>query len=139
MVDILKALSVEVHCDQCGDFNIGAEVIAESQRLLAGGCPGSPYECPPQWFASLLPQPALESLQRAWKALQSATRSPVRQVSLDEALRVTPRPDHKLDPRALPRWEDDGGFIPTKAGALDAPPTQSSPRRPGPTPTTTEG
>lgn len=28
MTDILKALSVDVHCDQCGDFDIGADVIA---------------------------------------------------------------------------------------------------------------
>lgn len=42
MVDILRTLAVEVHCDQCGDFEIGADVIAESQRMLAEGCLGSP-------------------------------------------------------------------------------------------------
>ena len=100
MTDILKALSVDVHCDQCGDFDIGADVIAESQRLLAEGCPGSPHECPPQLFARLLPLPALESLRRAWNALESATHTPVRQIA--------------LDPRTLARWEDDGGYIPNK-------------------------
>jgi hypothetical protein len=112
VIDILKALSVDVHCDQCGDFSIGADVIAESQRLLAEGCPGSPHECPPQLFGTLLPQSALESLRRAWDALEHATNGPVRQISLDDAPRVASRPKDALDPRTLARWEDDGGYIP---------------------------
>ena len=115
MVDILKVLTVDVHCDQCGDFNIGADVVAESQRLLAEGCPGSPYECPPELFATLLPESALESLQTAWGALESAARGPVRQISLDDSLRVAAHPNDKPDPRTIARWEDDGGYIPAKA------------------------
>ncbi len=115
MVDILKVLTVDVHCDQCGDFNIGADVVAESQRLLAEGCPGSPYECPPELFATLLPESALESLQTAWNELESAARGRVRQISLDDSPRVATRPNDKLDPRTIARWEDDGGYIPTKA------------------------
>ncbi len=115
MTDLLKHLVLDVHCDQCGDFNIGADVIAESQRLLAEGCPGSPYECPPELFATLLPQSALESLQAAWDALESATRDPVRQISLDDSPRDAPRTKDKLDPRTIARWEDDSGYVPAKA------------------------
>lgn len=88
MIDILKHISVDVHCDQCGDFTIGADVIAESQRLLARGCPGSPYECPPDLFASLLDPSALEALEKAWVDLESAIQAPVRQVRLRDASRV---------------------------------------------------
>ncbi len=34
MTDILKSLSVDIHCHQCGDFTLGADVIAESQSHL---------------------------------------------------------------------------------------------------------
>lgn len=115
MVDILKALTLDVHGDQCGDFDIGADVVADSQRLLAAGCPGSPHECPPELFATLLPESALESLRTAWNELESAARGPVRQVSLDDSPHVAPRPNDKLDPRTIARWEDDGGYIPTTA------------------------
>ncbi len=114
MTDILRALSVDVHCDRCGDFSIGADVIAESQRLLAEGCPGSPHECPPQLFARLLPQTALESLQRAWNALETAAYSPVRQIALDDAPHVATRVSDELDSRTIARWEDDGGYVPRK-------------------------
>lgn len=33
MTDLLRALSVDIHRDQCGDFPVGAEVIAERPRL----------------------------------------------------------------------------------------------------------
>lgn len=112
MVDILKALSVQVHCGQCGDFDIGADVIAESQRLLAQGCPGSPHECPPELLATLVPQSALESLEKAWVELESATRPPVRQLALDHAPRIEREPHVQLDPRTIARWEDDGGYVP---------------------------
>lgn len=93
MTDILKTLAVDVHCDQCGDFTIGADVIAESQRLLAEGCPGSPHECPPTLLATLLPQPVLESLETTWSARERA---------------LSGRPE----PRSISRWEDDGGYVP---------------------------
>lgn len=117
MTDLLKHVAVEVHCDQCGDFTVGADVIAESQRLLAQGCPGSSYECPPTLFASLLEPSAVDALQRAWSALERTVRSPVREVSAD-ALRIALAPNDKQDPRAVLRWEDDGGYIPgTPRGA----------------------
>lgn len=115
MVDILKALTVDVHCDQCGDFNLRGDVIAESQRLLAEGCPGSPHECPPELYATLLPQSALESLRRAWDALESGTRRPVRQISLAGLSRGAPPPNDALESRTIARWEDDGGYVPTEA------------------------
>lgn len=111
MTDLLKHVAVEVHCDQCGDFTVRADVIAESQRLLAQGCPGSSYECPPTLFATLLEPSAIDALQRAWSALESTVGSPVREVSAD-ALRIFVSPD-KQDPRAVLRWEDDGGYIPS--------------------------
>ncbi len=116
MTDILKALSVDVHCDQCGDFNLGADTIAESQRLLAEGCPGSPHECPPALFATLLPQAALQSLQRAWSALESATQSPIRQLSLEGSPRLALHSIDNLEARAIARWEDDGGCVPSETG-----------------------
>lgn len=119
MIDILKALSVDVHCEQCGDFNVGADVIAESQRLLAAGCPGSFHECPPQWLATLLPQSELESLRRAWDGLENATRGPAWRISLDDSQRIAPPANGDVDPRTLARWEDDGGYVPPGRGVRD--------------------
>ena len=115
MADILKALSVDVHCDQCGDFTVGADVIAESQRMLAEGCPGSSYECPPALFATLLPRDALESFEKAWSDLEDAAPSPVRQIAIEEPPHISTRPNDKVDPRIIDRWEDDGGYIPAEA------------------------
>lgn len=112
MTDVLKTLTVDVHCDQCGDFTVGADVIAESQRILAGGCPGSSYECPPSLFATLLPRQALESFERAWSDLERTARSPVQQITIEDLPHVLIRPDGQLDPRAIARWEDDGGHVP---------------------------
>lgn len=58
MTDILKHLAVDVHFDECGDFTVGADVIAESQRLLAEGCPGDPHtnarrNCSPRSWSRL--------------------------------------------------------------------------------------
>lgn len=112
MTDIMKRVVVDVHCDQCSDYTVGADVIAESQRLLADGCPGSPYECPPMLFARLLPYSALESLERAWSALESAARDSVRKIAFDGSLRVVLRPGDELDALTISRWEDDGGYVP---------------------------
>lgn len=109
MTDILKTLAVDVHCDQCGDFTVGADVVAESQRLLAEGCPGSAHECPPTLLATLLPQAALESLESAWSALEGAARSPVERVTIEESPHVSTRLAGPLEPRT--RWEDDGGSV----------------------------
>lgn len=112
MTDILKAVSVDVHCDQCGDFTVGADVIAESQRLLARGCPGSSFECPPTLFATLLPEAVLESFERAWVELESAAHNPVRRVEVSEASSVRVGADSEPEQRAISRWEDDGGRVP---------------------------
>ena len=113
MTDILKSVSVDVHCDQCGDFTVGADVIAESQRLLAAGCPGSSFECPPTLFATLLPEAVLESFERAWVELESAARSPVRRIEVGEASSVSVHTGSETEQRAISRWEDDGGYVPT--------------------------
>ena len=112
MSDILKHILVDVHCEQCGDFTVGADVILESQRLLEKGCPGSPYECPPTLFAALLPKSALETLERAWSNVQSVAKSPVRLVSFDDASSVGAHPRRTPEMRAIARWEDDGGYVP---------------------------
>ncbi len=119
MTEILKHLSVDVHCDQCGDFSVGADVIEQSQRLLREGCPGSAYECPPQWFATLLEPSALATLERAWTDVMRAPRGPVRQVSIDDGLQVAVRVEVDLNSPAVARWEDDGGYVPCTRGALD--------------------
>lgn len=112
MTDILKSVSVDVHCDQCGDFTVGADVIAESQRLLAHGCPGSSFECPPTLFATLLPRSVLESFERAWVELESAARSPVQHVAVGDEPSVTVAAGTEPERRAICRWEDDGGYVP---------------------------
>jgi hypothetical protein len=63
--DVSRHLAVDVSCEQCGDFTIGGDVVAESQRRLAQGCPGSPHECPAALFAELVGPGALASLERA--------------------------------------------------------------------------
>ncbi len=113
MSDLLRNLYLDVHCGQCGDFAVRADVVAESQRLLANGCPGSPHECPPTLLATLLDRRALDLLERAWRGLEAAARSPVRQVSVSDSLRLAVRPSEELEARAIFRWEDDGGYIPT--------------------------
>lgn len=121
MTDILENVCVEVDCDQCGNFAVGADVIAESQRLLEEGCPGSPYECPPTVLSTLLDQSSLEALGRAWRNLETAARSPVRRIFLDDSFRVPVHAGRDADPRAVSRWEDDGGYVPaTPRGASSA-------------------
>ncbi len=112
MNDILKRFYVDVRCDQCGDFTVGADVVAESQRLLADGCPGSEFECPPELLANLLEPTYLESLKRDGSSPGRANEIVVRQVSRGHALRVAVRPMPMPDTRNLSRWEDDGGSIP---------------------------
>ncbi len=118
MTNILEHCYVDVHCGQCGEFAVRADVIAESQRLLEQGCPGSTYECPPALLATLLERSALESLEQAWTTLASTAHDPVQQVTLDDALHVprqategAPAPDEELR-WDVSRWDDDGGFVP---------------------------
>lgn len=106
MSDILRHLAIDVSCEQCGDFTIGADVVAESQQLLARGCPGSPHECPATVYAELVGAPALASLERVWGAVDHPVEASHRN---DGFLRVVVRPDAILDARALAVWEDDGG------------------------------
>lgn len=91
MNDILRRFYVDVRCDQCGDFTVGADVVAESQRLLAEGCPGSEFECPPGLLAELLEPTFLASLESDQERAQEVA---VRQVSRGHSLRVVVRPRH---------------------------------------------
>lgn len=108
MNDRLKDVMVDVHCRQCGDFTVGADVIAESQHLLETGCPGSPYECPATLFASLLDLAHLGALETAWSGLGSAARESGRRVPICDALCVAVRSNPRLDPRgaAMSREEE---------------------------------
>lgn len=120
MTDILKHILVDVHCGHCGDFAIGADVIAESQRMLAEGCPGSPYECPPEVLAPLLEPSALASLERAWADLEATRGGRSRQIAFGEPPHVpVGEPRHvpvdateQGDAMALDRWENEGGTAP---------------------------
>lgn len=111
MSDILRRFYVDVRCDQCGDFTVGADVVAESQRLLADGCPGSGFECPPELLANLLEPAHLESLERTGRGSGPGNEIVVRQVSRGHVLRVPVRPVPEPDARNLSRWEDDGGYV----------------------------
>src|SRR5690554_1355417 len=108
MTDAFHTIAVDVHCEQCGEFAIGADVIAESQHLLADGCFGSPYECPAALFATFLSESTVASLERAFSGLEIATQRPVRRIAIDWP-RVGAHTDDELDPLAISRWEDDGG------------------------------
>jgi len=114
MSDILRRFYVDVRCDQCGDFTVGADVVAESQRLLADGCPGSEFECPPERLANLLEPTHLKSLETTGSDPGRAKEIVVRQVNRrGHALRIAVRPAPRPDTRNLSRWEDDGGYVPT--------------------------
>ena len=112
MNHILRHFYVDVRCDQCGDFTVGADVVAESQRLLADGCPGSEFECPPELLANLLEPVFLESLERDGSGPGRDHEIVVRQVARGHALRVAVRPMPEPDARNVSRWEDDGGYCP---------------------------
>ena len=103
VTDLLKDLYVDVHCDQCGDFAVRADVIAESQRLLADGCPGSAFECPPELFATLLEPAAVESLRNAGGSAERAALSLSRDVPINDGVRISVRPASRLDPAAIAR------------------------------------
>lgn len=75
MHDILRHIHVHVACDACGAaFDVPASTVAESQRLLAHGCPGSSFECPPAFYAALIDPAALDELARAWRHVQASSR-----------------------------------------------------------------
>ena len=53
---------------------MSTDVIAQSQQLLTQGGPGSTYEYPPEFLATLAAPSALESLVRAWRKVQRSAR-----------------------------------------------------------------
>lgn len=88
MSDILKHVDVQVHCQQCGDFIVSADVIAESQRMLEEGCPGSPYECTPELYATLLDRSLLEKLALSWQAVERSARKQGTSVQVASRLKL---------------------------------------------------
>lgn len=115
MADILQQVEVEVRCVQCDEsYRMPAALIAESQRMVREGCPGtSPHECAPAFYASLLEPVALEALVRAWERLQRSARARGDHAVLRERPRVGVTLPLARDTDALARWEDDGGAIGT--------------------------
>lgn len=99
MNDTLKHFYVDVRCDQCGDFTVGADVVAESQRLLAEGCSGSGFECPPELLAELLEPTFLRSLERAGSDPERAEEIAVFEAPRRHAQRVVVRPIDALRER----------------------------------------
>lgn len=88
MTDILKHLDVRVRCGQCGNYTISAAVVAESQHLLEEGCPGSPHECPPQLFATLVDPAALQALKDAWREVEASVRRRAEELLIRDRLQV---------------------------------------------------
>ncbi len=104
MTDILNQLEVAVECEQCGTFTTSGDVIAECQRLLDEGCPGSPYECPLEHFAGLLDQAALDALAKAWKSLEHNALRRGERVSLNRPLHAE---IHSEEHSGSARWAED--------------------------------
>ena len=118
MLDVMRHIQLEIPCSVCADsYSVSADTVRESQRLLAEGCPGtSSYECPPLFFATLLPAEALAHLVGA---LQEVERSALSRGST--AIWVEEPVLHASNPlpaaareatrtcAAIARWEDDGG------------------------------
>lgn len=81
--DLLEIIEVHVRCTQCAAFyTLPASVVAESQRLLECGCPGSDYECPARLFATLLDPDALRALGDAWSTVVESARGRGEQLAL---------------------------------------------------------
>lgn len=114
MIDLMSHLRVEVPCNACASsYFVSADLVHDSQRMLAEGCPGtSTYECPALYWATLLPARALGDLVSALDEVEKgALLSGARRVTLDyatETERPTPAPDDD-DRAAIARWEQDGG------------------------------
>jgi hypothetical protein len=86
MIDLLSEISIEVPCHVCSSsYFVPADVVRESQRLLAEGCPGtSSHECAPLHLATLLPARALEHLAMALDEIEEGAKlRGARSVSVD--------------------------------------------------------
>ncbi len=110
MSDILQNVDVRVRCVQCEEtYDVSAAMIAEAQRLVADGCPGTAHECLPSFLASLIDPSALESLRHAWRDLERNARGRSEAAAFHGHARVS-RHVHSADGwREIARWEDDGG------------------------------
>ncbi len=110
MSDILQQVDVHLHCVQCDEtYDVHAAMIAEAQRLLAQGCPGTPHECYPSFLASLVDASALDSLRRAWRSVERSARARSETTGLRGRAQVARNVRWDDGWRELARWEDDGG------------------------------
>lgn len=111
MADILDNIDIHVDCAQCDvAYHIPASTVAESQRLIEEGCPGSEYECPASLFATLVDPADLRALAGAWRRVERSVRGRAQGLLLTARPAVSDRAVVQRDP-ALARWEDDGGAM----------------------------
>ena len=75
MNEILQQIELTVCCGQCDrSYEVPLSVIAESQRLLEEGCPGSEFECAATYFAKLVDPTILQRLVSAWEEVEASAR-----------------------------------------------------------------
>lgn len=111
MTDILQEIDVHLDCHYCGhEVDVPLAVVAESQALLADGCPGSAHECAPSFFARLADTRAVRELVEAWRALETSAAALADGVGVMGRVRVSKSVSGE-EAEALARWVDDGGAI----------------------------
>lgn len=80
---------LEVECAQCEvKYTLPLRVVRESHELLDGECPGSRFECPANYFASLVDSRCLERLAKAWEDVERSANANNRRARLRGSLRV---------------------------------------------------
>jgi len=115
MSGILESVELEIACEECGDpLCIPASVVRESQEMLQCSCPGSPWECPAGYFASLVEPGALADLEDAWRRVHHSAQSAAANARM-RALATASRPPGLAaidrDAAAVRSWESEGGAI----------------------------
>lgn len=105
MTVLMRDPAIDVACPECeGSYPVSIAIIAESQRLIAEGCPASTihaiHECAPRYLAALLSPEIVALLTRTGGP--SARSAQARVEESGEAAQVR---------LALDRWETEGGAV----------------------------
>ena len=108
MTVLMRDPAIDVACPECeGSYPVSIAIIAESQRLIAEGCPVSTihaiHECAPRYLAALL-SPEIVALLTRMRADGASAPRPERRV--DEI--GVEAAELRL---ALDRWETEGGAV----------------------------
>lgn len=83
MSEILSNIGIYVICEHCEtEFEMSADVVAESQDLMEGGCPGDTRECPARLFSNFVDRDALRDLADAWERVRESLHAPAVDVTL---------------------------------------------------------